>query len=89
MVPVTLVHVLPRLAIGLSGAWWLLFSVPAATSIWLPGDSSAYPADEGGEFLKRPFRIRDQVIKSLKGRFNTGMLNHLFRYYIALIEGGT
>jgi RalA-binding protein 1 len=42
---------------------------------------------EKGEFLKRPFRIRDQVIKSLKGRFNTGMLNHLFRYYIALIEG--
>ncbi|KAI0821797.1 MFS general substrate transporter [Trametes gibbosa] len=40
-----------RLAIGLSGIWWALFSLPAAA--WLPGASSASPPvnglyDDGG-----------------------------------------
>ncbi|KAG9312456.1 autophagy-related protein 22-like protein [Chiua virens] len=34
-----------RLAISLSGAWWLLFSIPAA--IWLPGPSACTIVKEG------------------------------------------
>ncbi|KAH9895720.1 MFS general substrate transporter [Cubamyces lactineus] len=33
-----------RLAVGLSGIWWALFSLPAAA--WLPGASSARQADD-------------------------------------------
>ncbi|KAJ3566214.1 hypothetical protein NP233_g7142 [Leucocoprinus birnbaumii] len=36
-----------RLAIGLSGIWWALFSLPAA--LWLPGAAEAKQADEEGD----------------------------------------
>ncbi|KAF5376431.1 hypothetical protein D9615_008652 [Tricholomella constricta] len=42
LIPVTLLHgstFALRLAIGLSGIWWVVFSIPAA--LWLPGSESS------------------------------------------------
>ena len=47
LVPVTKLHGSTfslRLAIGLSGIWWALFSIPAA--IWLPGATTTVALDE-------------------------------------------
>ncbi|CAL1702570.1 unnamed protein product [Somion occarium] len=38
-----------RLAIGLSGIWWGLFSLPSA--LWLPGSSSSEPVEECDESI--------------------------------------
>ncbi|EGO23241.1 hypothetical protein SERLADRAFT_472117 [Serpula lacrymans var. lacrymans S7.9] len=49
LIPVTRLHGSTfslRLAIGLSGVWWALFSIPAA--MWLPGVTRPTPG-EGGE----------------------------------------
>ena len=49
LVPVTQMHGSTfslRLAIGLSGVWWMLFSIPAAA--WLPG-ASAYAFGRDGD----------------------------------------
>ena len=41
-----------RLAIGLSGIWWTIFSLPAA--IWLPGsDATEVNCDQGDDWDKR------------------------------------
>jgi UMF1 family MFS transporter len=50
LIPVTKLHGSTfslRLAIGLSGIWWAVFTIPAA--LWLPGGSAAAAAasDEG------------------------------------------
>jgi UMF1 family MFS transporter len=47
LIPVTKLHGSTfslRLAIGLSGIWWALFSIPAA--LWLPGASTTISLDE-------------------------------------------
>ncbi|EIW74238.1 MFS general substrate transporter [Coniophora puteana RWD-64-598 SS2] len=50
LVPVTLLKgstFALRLAIGLSGAWWAIFSIPAA--LWLPGGKAAATRGAGAE----------------------------------------
>jgi UMF1 family MFS transporter len=53
LIPVTLLHgstFALRLAIGLSGVWWALFSIPAA--LWLPSGGKSVGADVGmGEWV--------------------------------------
>ncbi|KAG6372505.1 autophagy-related protein 22-like protein [Boletus reticuloceps] len=85
LVPVTQMHGSTfslRLAIGLSGIWWMLFSIPAA--IWLPGaPAHAY----GGNDDK--WTIGSEVVAAWKRlgvmlRWSEMMrLQHTFRYLAA------
>ncbi|KAF8552695.1 autophagy-type protein 22 [Imleria badia] len=86
LVPVTQMHGSTfslRLAIGLSGAWWMLFSIPAA--IWLPGASAtAFRVDDedkwtvrsevGAAWTRLGVMLRWSQIKRLQ---------HTFRYLAA------
>lgn len=92
LVPVTQMHgstLSLRLAIGFSGLWWLLFSIPAA--IWLPnasrdpahGDDDWTVASEVGAAWKRlGVMLRWSEVKRLQ---------HTFRYLAAwfLLSDGT
>ncbi|CCL98874.1 uncharacterized protein FIBRA_00881 [Fibroporia radiculosa] len=59
-----------RLAIGLSGAWWALFSIPAA--LWLPGasaieaDLSHIRSEEGEGMLFEKWSARREILKAWK-----------------------
>jgi len=87
LVPVTRMHGSTfslRLAIGLSGVWWMLFSIPAA--IWLPGaprdrahafggdDKWTIGAEVGAAWKRLGVMLRWSQIKRLQ---------HTFRYLAA------
>lgn len=84
LIPVTQLHGSTfslRLAIGLSGLWWMLFSIPAA--IWLPGAS--VPAFGGED----KWTVRSEVAAAWK-RLGVMLswsqikrLQHTFRYLAA------
>ncbi|KAN0078079.1 Autophagy-related protein 22-like protein [Tylopilus felleus] len=70
-----------RLAIGLSGAWWILFSIPAA--LWLPGGSGSRPRGNdkwtvGSEVVSAWKRLGVMLRWSQIKR-----LQHTFRYLAA------
>lgn len=78
-----------RLAIGLSGAWWILFSIPAA--LWLPGGSGSRPRGNdkwtvGSEVVSAWKRLGVMLRWSQIKR-----LQHTFRYLAAwfLLSDGT
>ncbi|KAG9312458.1 autophagy-related protein 22-like protein [Chiua virens] len=83
LVPVTRMHGSTfslRLAIGLSGVWWMVFSIPAA--IWLPG---AHVHNIGQD----RWNVRAEVVKAWK-RLGVMLrwsevkrLQHTFRYLAA------
>ncbi|KAG5643458.1 hypothetical protein DXG03_000890 [Asterophora parasitica] len=71
LVPVTLLHgstFALRLAIGLSGIWWAVFSIPAA--LWLPGSNSSRTegADEWADepILDTKWNARREIVASWK-----------------------
>lgn len=84
LVPVTRLHGSTfslRLAIGLSGLWWMLFSIPAA--IWLPG-ASVHSYGDGDKWT-----VRSEIAAGWK-RLGVMLrwsqikrLQHTFRYLAA------
>lgn len=73
LIPVTKLHGSTfslRLAIGISGIWWAVFTIPAA--LWLPGgaaaiDSTAVPVDAEGD----PIPLDDGPYSAIEGKWNT------------------
>lgn len=59
-----------RLAVGLSGAWWAFFSIPAA--FWLPGASaigaglSHIRSEENGDVRPEKWSTRREIVKAWK-----------------------
>ncbi|RDB21916.1 Autophagy-related protein 22-1 [Hypsizygus marmoreus] len=72
LIPVTMLHGSTfslRLAIGLSGIWWAVFSIPAA--LWLPGaESSRIPAtawsDDADTASSGEWSTRREIVKAWK-----------------------
>ena len=69
LVPVTISHGSTfslRLAIGLSGIWWALFSIPAA--IWLPGATTTVSLDENPVWVEPSAGINKPETWSLQSQ---------------------
>lgn len=69
LIPVTMLHgstFALRLAIGLSGIWWALFSIPAA--LWLPGAGgpSNGPTSASDGIAEGKWSLRSEVVAAWK-----------------------
>jgi UMF1 family MFS transporter len=84
LVPVTRMHgstLSLRLAIGLSGLWWLLFSIPAA--IWLPDASRDEAHEEGDWTATSEVRAAWTRLGATLRWSQIKRLQHTFRYLAA------
>ena len=98
LIPVTKLHGSTfslRLAIGLSGMWWSLFSVPAA--IWLPGADEVGAVTESAIWVdesevtdeNKKWDLRREIVASWKGLGNMlrwreiKKMRNTFRYLAA------
>ena len=83
LIPVTKLHGSTfslRLAIGLSGIWWFVFSIPAA--IWLPGGDNLAATDETATWSDTSdpavgdvkWNLRREIVAAWKG------LGHMLRW---------
>lgn len=67
LVPVTLLHGTTfalRLAIGLSGIWWAVFSLPAAA--WLPSTSTVSATESETEWADQEWSTKREIMKAWK-----------------------